>query len=185
MLSNAVVPARSGEIVADDWDWVVELIYTRWAARVAEYARRMNVDPGAADDVMQESFARLFALAPGRRPNEPLAWLFRVAHNLAMDRHRRGARLRAVFVPPAAPSAGIASAAATAPADDAMERAELWAHVEELPPRQRAAVFLRYRADLDFATVARILEITESGARASVFRGLATLRAKLGEDRHD
>jgi RNA polymerase sigma factor (sigma-70 family) len=178
MLSESSLPARSGEIVADEWDQAVEALYARWAARVAEYARRMNVDPGAADEVMQESFARLFALTPGRRPDEPIAWLFRVAHNLAMDRHRRGAQLRAVSLPTGA------AAEASAPADDGMDRAELWAQVEALPPRQRAAVFLRYRADMDFATVARILDVTESGARASVFRGLAALRARLGEDRH-
>lgn len=172
MLTDAALPTPRDNVVADEWTRAVEVLYERWAARVAEYARRMHVDPGGADEVMQESFARLLAIDPSRRPDEPIAWIFRVAHNLTMDRHRSRARVRPVGVAPQA-----------AP-DEAVERAELWAHVERLPERQRAAVFLRYRADLDFATVARILEITESGARASVFRGLATLRSRLEEDRY-
>jgi RNA polymerase sigma factor (sigma-70 family) len=171
MLTDSVLPTRRGDLVAKEWTGAVEELYERWAARVAEYARRMNVDPGAADDVLQEAFARLLAIEPGRRPDEPIAWIFRVAHNLTMDRHRSRARVRPVAV-----------RAEVAP-EEAIERAEIWSFVEQLPERQRAAVFLRYRADLDFATVARILEISESGARASVFRGLATLRSRLGEDR--
>ena len=34
--------------------------------------------------------------------------------------------------------------------------------------RQRQAVYLRYRADLDYPSIATILGISESGARANV-----------------
>jgi DNA-directed RNA polymerase specialized sigma24 family protein len=58
----------------------------------------------------------------------------------------------------------------------------LWQEVDRLPEKQRAAVYLRYRADLDFAGVAFVLGITESGARANVFRALARLRERMIDD---
>lgn len=54
-----------------------------------------------------------------------------------------------------------------------------------LPPRQRAAVALRYYDDLAFAEIAAILDCTESTARSYVHRALERLRAELQETEDD
>jgi RNA polymerase sigma factor (sigma-70 family) len=56
---------------------------------------------------------------------------------------------------------------------------DLWTAVDRLPQRQRAVVYLRYRADFDFATIARILSISQVGARANAFRAIARLRREV------
>ena len=47
-----------------------------------------------------------------------------------------------------------------------------------MPPRQRAAVTLRYAADLDYAAIAAALRCSPDAARRSVHEGLEKLRRK-------
>ncbi len=151
----------------EHWDATVERAYERRATQIWEYARRLGLDPARAEEVAQESFARLLGLQAARRPKDVDAWIFRVAHNLAMDSHRRGRRI------------AVGEIELVAPDPDETQRLVLWSQVDRLPERQRAAIYLRYRADLDFAAIASVLQISESGARANVFRGIARLRTWL------
>jgi RNA polymerase sigma-70 factor (sigma-E family) len=60
--------------------------------------------------------------------------------------------------------------------------------LRDLPPRQRAAIALRYLDDLSFAEVARILDCPEATARSYVHRALQRLRTQLdtsGGDRDE
>jgi RNA polymerase sigma-70 factor (ECF subfamily) len=151
----------------DRLDNVAERCYRERATQLYGYGRRLGLDRAAAEEVVQEAFVRL--LREHVVPPEPEAWLFRVLHNLTMDRYRQAARrLRAVPVE-------------TAIAEADVEAAAVWEEVDRLPERQRASVYLRYRADLDFATIARVLDISESGARANVFRALERLREWMVE----
>jgi RNA polymerase sigma factor (sigma-70 family) len=52
----------------------------------------------------------------------------------------------------------------------------LWAAVRGLPPRQRAAVTLRYVNDLPYAEIGRVIGSSEEAARSSAFEGLRRLR---------
>lgn len=67
--------------------------------------------------------------------------------------------------------------------DDAVlpivDRAEIEMHLRDLPPRQRAALVLRFYCDLPYADVGRELGLTAGGARAIVFRALAALRTAV------
>jgi len=50
---------------------------------------RLTHDPDEAEDLTQETFLRLFRHLRDRRPlDNPRAWLFTVAHNVAVDRVR-------------------------------------------------------------------------------------------------
>lgn len=129
------------------------------------------VGRGSADDVFQETFlAALRGYDRRRAGASGSAWVLSIAHHKAMDHHRSGAR-RAV------------------PVDELPEQThrdpepELgpgpWARVRELPPKQRAALTLRYAADLSHAEVARALGCSEAAARRSAHEGLKTLRLEL------
>ena len=148
-----------------DVETAVELAYDRRATQLWSYARRLGVDGSTAEQLVQEAFARLLQVARRRSTPENVdAWLFRVVHNLAIDEHRRSrpSPIRLITGD-----------------EQTDERLALWEEVDRLPEKQRAAIYLRYRADLDFAGVAFVLGITESGARANVFRALARLRERM------
>ena len=51
----------------------------------------------------------------------------------------------------------------------------IWAEVDRLPERQRAVLYLRYRADLPFETVRRVLGITSSAARSHATQAVAAM----------
>jgi len=164
MASEAAAMGYVG-VTAGETERAIEMIYERRAVHLWSYARRMGMDSSMAEQLVQEAFARLLLASRGpRSPENADAWLFRVVHNLAMDEHRRSRPSPVRLIQPE---------------DRTDERLALWQEVDRLPEKQRAAVYLRYRADLDFAGVAFVLGITESGARANVFRALARLRERM------
>jgi RNA polymerase sigma factor (sigma-70 family) len=92
-----------------------------------------------------------------------------------MDKHRFRRRVRAL-------AERIGSQPARSSAYDQTDRMAVWQAVETLPERQRLAVYLRYRADLPFEEIGKILGIAAPSARSHVSRALDALRAQLGEE---
>lgn len=169
---SANVAVRVAEGMTDDtWEAVVLEAYERHMRHLWEYARRLGLDFGQAEEAAQEAFARLLGLPRQRRPDSLEGWLFRTTRNVAMDQHRRLQRGTVRQVTTVSPSV----------ADEA-ERAATWDAVDRLPTRQREAVYLRYRADLDYRTIASVLGISESGARANVFKAIEALRKARTDD---
>ena len=60
------------------------------------------------------------------------------------------------------------------PADDG-----IWLAVGALPPKQRAAVTLRYASDLPHAEIAEALGCSPEAARRSLHEGIKRLRKEL------
>jgi RNA polymerase sigma factor (sigma-70 family) len=131
---------------------------------------RAMVGAQAAEDCFQETFLAALRAYPRLRPESaPRAWLMTIAHNKAIDHLRRAARDRG-------PSADAAEAIATpAPAPDGA----IWSAVAGLPPRQRAAVALRFIGDLSHREIAAAIGCSEEASRQSLHDGLATLRRQI------
>lgn len=124
-----------------------------------------------ADDVFQETFlAALRGYDRRRADASAAAWVMTIAHHKAMDHHRAAGR-RAV---PVAELPELCHHDA-----DPIPDAGHWARVRTLPPRQRAALTLRYAGDLSHAEVARALGCSEEAARRSAHEGLKTLRLEI------
>jgi len=146
-----------------------EEVYRRLFPRAATLAYRLLDDRTAAEDVAAEALARTYA---HWRKVSGLAyldgWVLRVATNLAIDvARRRPPILRA--------DEGVDPSEATT------LRLALVAALKSLPRRQRQAVVLRYLSGLPEQEVARTLGVSASTASTHVQRGLAALRAHLGE----
>jgi RNA polymerase sigma factor (sigma-70 family) len=66
---------------------------------------------------------------------------------------------------------------------DVVASADLWAGVQRLPGRQRAAVILRYYEDLSERESAELLRCSVATVRSLVARAMETLREKVpGEE---
>ena len=124
-----------------------------------------------ADDCFQETFlAALRAYPDLRDANNLRGWLLTIAHRKAIDHHR--ARGRAP-VP-------VAEVREVSPEDGIPEHDPgLWAAVGGLPPKQRAAVALRYGSDLPHAEIAAALGCSPEAARRSLHEGVKRLRKEM------
>lgn len=124
-----------------------------------------------ADDCFQETFLAALRAYPRMRLENPRAWVLTIAHRKAIDHHRARAR-RPLPVGDALPDL-------PAPAPPEPVDGELWERVRALPPKQRAALALRFAGDLTHAEVAQALGCTEEAARRSTHEGLKKLRLEM------
>ncbi len=123
----------------------------------------------AAEDCFQETFLAALRAYPRLQDARNLrGWLITIAHRKAIDHHR--ARGRQPL-----PVAEVAEAASWDPEPGG----EAWDAVGTLPPKQRAAVTLRYASDLPHAEIAAALGCSPEAARRSLHEGLKRLRKEL------
>ena len=124
-----------------------------------------------AEDCFQETFLSALRAYPKLKDASNLrGWLLTIAHRKAIDHHR--ARGRAPV--PVAEVAEVAAEDGIPEPDDG-----LWAAVGALPPKQRAAVALRYGSDLPHNEIAAALGCSPEAARRSLYEGLKRLRKEL------
>jgi RNA polymerase sigma factor (sigma-70 family) len=131
-----------------------------------------------ADDVVQEALLAALGAYP-KLPSDAnvRAWLWTIARNKAIDRHRRdGRRPRTSPLPD-----GDLLAGASAVVPDATEGPDdaLWARVRMLPEGQRVAVTLRFVDDLSYAQIAEHCGCSAGAARQRVYEGLQALREEV------
>jgi RNA polymerase sigma factor (sigma-70 family) len=132
---------------------------------------RGAVGRDGVEDCFQETFVAALRAYPQLEDARNLrGWLLTIAHRKAIDFHRANGRrpIPVAEVPDAAEENG-------GPEPD--ER--LWAAVGALPPKQRAAVSLRYGSDLPHAEIAAALGCSPEAARRSLHEGLKRLRKEL------
>jgi len=135
-----------------------------WRFLVASVGRQ------EADDCFQETFMAAMRAYPRTRIENPRAWVLTIAHRKALDHHRARARRP---VPVGAVPDAPAPAAPDPQGDD------VWGRVSDLPPKQRAALLLRFAGDLSHREVAAALGCSEEAARRSAHEGLKRLREEL------
>jgi RNA polymerase sigma-70 factor (ECF subfamily) len=71
----------------------LEALYRGLKDEVYRFALSILMDTGAAEDVLQETFVRAFALAYTHKPGmNGRAWIFSIARNLCLDRLRAAKR---------------------------------------------------------------------------------------------
>jgi DNA-directed RNA polymerase specialized sigma24 family protein len=128
------------------------------------------IGPDAADDCFQETFMAAMRAYPSTRVENPRAWVLTIAHRKALDHHRARSR-RPVPI----------GAVPDVPAPPAHEPpgGDVWDRVRDLPPKQRAALLLRFAGDLSHREVGAALGCSEEAARRSAHEGLKRLREEL------
>lgn len=126
-----------------------------------------------AEDCFQETFIAALRAYPKLKDDSNLrGWLLTIAHRKAIDHHRaRGRRPLPVEELPETP---VADADPDPFAGDG-----IWERVQALPPKQRAAVTLRYASDLPHAEIAAALGCSPAAARRSLHEGIKRLRKEL------
>jgi RNA polymerase sigma factor (sigma-70 family) len=130
-----------------------------------------------AEETAQEALARAVAgWSRVRQMEHPVAWVHRVALNLMTSRWRRATtERRAIRVMASAPPLQFE--------DAQLEQMMLRDALASLPPRQRAAVALRYLADLSIADTALVLGCREGTVKSLTSQAVDALRGRLAQVR--
>jgi RNA polymerase sigma-70 factor (sigma-E family) len=129
-------------------------------------------DRARAEEVTQEAFARAFRRwRTVSRADRPAAWVYVVALNAERSRFRRDSR---VDLDPAP-----ADRTARDAIEPALARVVVEGLLERLPPRQRAAIVLRYLGDLTVPEVARALGCAEGTVKSTLHDALRNLRVEM------
>jgi RNA polymerase sigma-70 factor, ECF subfamily len=134
---------------------------------VWRFLRRLLGDAGAAEDVAQEAFLRVFRRLPSFSFEAKFStWVFQIARNAGVDELRsRRRRLRlASLTPPPRPPAAVPEAAA-----------EIDAALASLPVDLREAILLVEVLGLRYREVARVLGVPEGTVKSRVFSARSRL----------
>ena len=108
------------------------------------------------------------------------AWLFRIAHNLAMDHFRASRRIQLEEDVPE--PVGDAEVSAEVEAFKSIGRASMLDMIEELSPEQRQVLALKFVFDFSNMDVATILGKTEGAVKSLQHRALVALQKRLASD---
>ena len=155
-------------------------IYDALSPALFRYAFRLLGDRQVCEDVVAETFHRLIlALRSEAGPRQHLrAYLYRIAHNLAMDRRRREAR-RGVEVELDGlplPADDDPARAAEHQITGEKARTALWS----LTADQRQVVLLKYYEGLSNEEIAAALGKPVGAVKSLQHRALEGLRRMLG-----
>ena len=175
--------AREAELLqrvaAGDRGAPLEELYDRYARRVWAVGLRRLQDRGAAEDLVQETFVRLWRAAPRFDPERGTvgALLMTIAYRAAADLGRRKAGQAAVVsldvdmtAEPADPAAGAREE------EQLLLRDELQTALSSLSGDQREILRLHFQEDLTQAEIAERLGLPLGTVKSRVFYGLRQLR---------
>ncbi len=180
--ANSALPSDADliEQIARGQSGPLELLVARYRRQVYQLALGITRDPETAEEVLQDTFYRLYQHASTLDRALPLLpWLYRVAANLAYNSARRRrfwsepfhALAERLFAPPLRSPEHIA------------EQHELQAIVravlDELPPHHRAVLVLHYLEDYSIPEIAAILGCPAGTVKSRLHHARKVLKDRL------
>ena len=154
----------------------VEFVTVRQGA-LRRIAYAVCRDDARAEDVLQEALVKLYLAWPRvQGTGREEAYARKIIVNADLDQRRRPWHRRRSAVPLEL----LDRPARTGAAPE--EQMELVAELRRLPPMQRRTIVLRHWLGCSVEETARELGISEGTVKSHSSRGLATLRARLGDE---
>lgn len=177
-------------------DTAFEALFERWSQPLLHYIQRMLGEPALAEEVVQETFIRVYRARDRYKVEARFStWLYRIGTNIALNELRRAVRKRPHwrieegFAEEGEGELGQAGSSRFGvvrnlesnerPSDEQVEIRQATERVDaglqELPERQRAALWLCSVDGLSYGEAAQVLDTTEKSVKSLVHRGRKTL----------
>jgi len=194
MIAQAVPPTT---LAAADAELVVralsgredgfEELVRRYQRPIVAYVYRMVGDYDAALDLTQEVFIRVYnSLGRYRAEFKFSTWIYRIAHNAAIDHLRRvgASRTEEMTVEGEGGDSFEKPLASKAPSpEQETERGERRAEIEEvvgqLPHAYRELIVLRHSHDLSYDEIAEVTGLPLGTVKNRIFRAREAMRELL------
>ncbi|MEO5885602.1 MAG: RNA polymerase sigma factor [Candidatus Limnocylindrales bacterium] len=159
----------------------VETVFAKHQGEIYAYLLRMMRDSEVAADMTQDAFIKAYKnYNTLEKPENARAWLYQIAHRVALDEIRRRKIIR--FTPWTGESYGSAPSAEHLVMDGRLS-GDLQRALARIPERQRAALLLAELHDLTGLELAAALGVSHVAARALLTRARESLRQALAVER--
>lgn len=185
---NLIERYVQGDISALD-----ELI-ARYKKPLYSFLWRFTKSSADVDELFQETWLRVIRKAEDFEKNRFKGWIFRIAHNLMIDRSRLNRGHLSLDQPVVSQEGGIGSLGDTLPSSGTGPDA-LAAHgdiqkaiakaLASLPEEQREVFILRMESDLAFKDIATIQGTSINTVLARMQYALTKMRKLLDNDYHE
>ena len=154
----------------------IEQIYRTHSDDVYRFAYWLCGNVAEAEDIVSETFLRLWGSLDELQVETMKAYLLTIARNVFVSRHRRSGRYRQLpmDVVDRSPPPDVE-------AEGKDELNALMSAVGKLPEGERAALLMRIQHDVPYVEIARSLGISLAAAKVRVHRA----RVKLADFRSD
>jgi RNA polymerase sigma-70 factor (ECF subfamily) len=154
----------------------LEELYLQHFDRIYSYLHLTVGNRHDAEDLTTQTFLRMLESISGFRwGNAPFsAWLFRIAHNLAVDHFRSRRRWQPEEEVPEPP--GAVELSAEEEAIRALASQSMFDLIEQLSNEQRQVLILKFVFDFSNAEAATVLDKTEGAIKSLQHRALASLQ---------
>jgi RNA polymerase sigma factor (sigma-70 family) len=160
-------------------EWFLNQIF-RHRAALYRYLRKFTSGAEDIEDLIQETYMRVYSLPDFETVGSPRALLFRIAHNMAVERARRN---KSQATDSVGDFTSLTVYSNEAPAEvqlDDRQRFEAFcAAVDQLPPLCRRVFVLRKVYRLSHDEIAEVLGVSHSTIEKHVAKGLVRCRDYL------
>jgi len=174
-------------LAGDDLAW--EQLVKSYTRRVYAICYRFTGGDGAAQDITQDVFLRVFRTLRSFRAGEGsfVVWLTRLTRNLLIDHYRRSKQERMtdsiedqlpVLEERSAPSSRTDGLVSGREASEILQHA-----LQKLSPELRETVILRDLEELEYREIAAVLKVPEGTVKSRLNRGRAELARLLKRHR--
>jgi len=154
-------------------------VFAERSGSLYRYISALSGDPALAEDIVQESFVRLYRR--GRMPDDPAAWLVSVAHNLWRDDRRRDVRRSRLLSLRRDELPTMGESPATDATTLASERVQtVHQALARLPERDRRLLLLRH-AGFAYREIALALDLAPGSVGKLLVRASESFRTAFYE----
>lgn len=154
----------------------LEELYLEHFDRIYSYLHMTVGNRHDAEDLTTQTFLKMLeSIGRFRWGTAPFsAWLFRIAHNLAMDHFRARRRWQPEEEVPEPP--GQVATSAEEEALKVLSSENMFDLIEQLSDEQRQVLILKFVFDLSNLEAAAVLDKTEGAVKSLQHRALASLQ---------
>jgi RNA polymerase sigma-70 factor (ECF subfamily) len=171
-------------IQGGDLDALGEL-YQTYHASVYRTALAITRDEKVAEDILQETFLRVYTYAHSIDQTVPLGpWLYRVAVNLAYSWARQVKRWLHSFQDVLDRWASPVQWRPELETEDEEWRQILQQAIDALPPRHRVVIILRYLEGLSLKEISYIIDVPEGTVKSRLHYARESIRRVILEKEH-
>lgn len=159
----------------------VEVLVNEYYPALLNFLLRMGCQPGDAEDIIQETFIKAArGLSRYQHKDRFRTWLFKICHNSLRDYYKKASRRREL----PHDSGTMAASEANSPENIMIEKERalrVQAALNQLPPKQRLVVVLRYYHGFSINEIAQLIQCPVGTVKSRLNGALNSLKDFLKE----